>query len=100
MLTIRDELSIDCHRLVLVGTLEMGTAALLDEHVDGLFRDGKHKLEIDMTDVEFIDSKGLASLVSTHRKLRGRDCSLVIKIAPSAMRIFEVTGLVRYFEFA
>jgi anti-anti-sigma factor len=100
MLTIRDEPSVDCHRLVLTGTLELTTVRLLDERVDCLIRDGEHKLEIDMTDVDFIDSKGLASLVSTQRKLRGENCSLILKIAPSAMRIFEVTGLVRYFEFA
>lgn len=100
MLTIRDESSIDCHRLVLTGTLELTTVRLLDERVDSLIRDGERNLEIDLTQVEFIDSKGLASLVSTQRRLRGDDYSLVIKVAPSAMRIFEVTGLVSYFEFA
>ena len=78
----------------------MATAPMLDEHVDRLVRDGKHKLEIDLAHVKFIDSKGLASLVSTYRKLRGEGRSLVlIGVAADVMRIFEVTGLVRYFDF-
>jgi anti-sigma B factor antagonist len=100
MLRIRDESGHDCHRILLTGDVDMATAPMLDERVDTLVRDGKHKLEIDLTQVKFIDSKGLASLVSTHRKLRGEGKSLVLSgVAPSVMRILEVTGLVRYFEF-
>jgi anti-anti-sigma factor len=101
VLRITDESVSDGHRIVLKGDVDMATAPILDEHVDGLVRDGRHRLEIDLAHVQFLDSKGLASLISTRRKLQGEGRSLVLSgVDASLMRVFEVTGLVRYFEFA
>jgi anti-anti-sigma factor len=87
-------------RLILAGDLDMATAPLLDRAVDVLVRQGKTKLEIDFAEVRFIDSKGLAILVSASRKLGSDGPSLVLSgLTPSLMRIFEVTGLLRFFDF-
>src|SRR3954451_16570880 len=98
---IRDESGNECDRILLAGNFDMAAAPIVDAHVDSLIRAGKLKLEIDLTEVEFIDLKGVASLVSTRRKLGREGRSLVLTGAGrQMMRIFELTGLARYFEIA
>src|SRR4051812_9116702 len=100
VLSIKDESANECHRILLAGDFDLAAAPMVDERVDTLVRGGKHKLEIDLTHVEFIDSSGIASLVATRRKLGADGRSLVLTGAGShLMKIFEITGLVRYFEF-
>lgn len=99
MLKIDDEPRSEGHRLRLAGEWDLVAAPNVDEHVDKLLRQGVCNLEIDMTDVQFIDSKALASLVSIRRKLQGDGKELRLTgLGPNLMKVFEVTGLVRYFE--
>jgi anti-anti-sigma factor len=57
---------------------------------------GATRLEIDLGDVTFIDSGGLAALVSVTRTFRRFDGDVVVRRpTPNAMRVFEITGLNR-----
>jgi anti-sigma B factor antagonist len=51
-------------------------------------------INVDLSDVEFIDSSALNVVAQAYRKLRGRDGRLVVTGAsPVATRVLEITGL-------
>jgi len=58
-------------------------------------RGGADRLVIDLTEVSFIDSSGLAALLDVHNRLR-RDRRELVVVAPSgsaAAVLLELTGL-------
>lgn len=88
-------------RLSLSGDLDLASAPALAQEIDDQIRAGNHSVEIDFTDVGFIDSSGLAILVRAQRKLAAEGHALVLRaLSPNLMRIFDVTGLVRHFRFS
>jgi anti-sigma B factor antagonist len=53
---------------------------------------------IDLTDVTFIDSSGLAALLECHAALTARGIALEVRNTPARIRrLFEVTGLTYLF---
>lgn len=83
------QLTADHDRIVLVGELDLHTAPLLEAE---LTRAPSGTVEVELSEVTFIDSSGLRVLVAERQK-RGPD-GLVLR-APSAVvrRLLEVTGL-------
>jgi anti-sigma B factor antagonist len=87
-----------CAALVAVeGELDVYTAPELAELLQGIDDEVTHVL-VDLTGVTFIDSAGLALLTERARKLRAHDGMMMLAIdAVGVRRIFELTGLARYF---
>lgn len=88
--------------LVLHGELDMVSSTRLHETFHEIIqeRDGANVL-INLTDVTFIDSGGLGTLVSADRQLRKTGGSLrIIGISERAARVFETTGLNHRFGLA
>jgi anti-sigma B factor antagonist len=57
------------------------------------------QIVIDMTDLTFIDSSGLAALVIAHQQLTPARGGLVLTNVPAvAMRVLEITGLHHVFS--
>ncbi|MET0727796.1 MAG: STAS domain-containing protein [Acidimicrobiales bacterium] len=58
-----------------------------------------HLIVVDLRDVSFMDSEGLAALVAAHRNLVGKGSHLVVS-NPSAMiaRLLEATGIDSYVD--
>ena len=51
-------------------------------------------LELDLADVTFIDSSGVAMLMKANSYLRGAGCQLTLtNLSPSASRLFSMLGL-------
>jgi stage II sporulation protein AA (anti-sigma F factor antagonist) len=79
--------------VTLKGRLDSLEAQGLRDTVQRLITGGCRRMTIDLTEVHFIDSAGLAVLVRTHRQLEAADGSLVL-VRPTgedANRIFELT---------
>jgi anti-anti-sigma factor len=79
--------------LALGGELDLansGTlAAQLEQRLSG-------ELVVDLSELEFIDSTGIALLVATHRRLNDGDevrFRLVASEAPAVQRVMRLTGL-------
>ena len=85
--------------LRLAGALDLGTAPQLKQAVDAYARTGQ-TIVIDLREVEFVDSMGLAALVRVrHRALsRGAVLRLIAPPAP-AWKVFTLTGLDRVFDW-
>jgi anti-sigma B factor antagonist len=85
--------------LRLAGELDLGTAPQLKQAVDAYARTGQ-TLVIDMREVEFVDSMGLAALVRVRHRALSRGAKLqLVRPAESAWSVFALTGLDRVFEW-
>ncbi len=67
-------------------------ARCLDDAVDA----GLHQVVLDMADVSFIDSVGLAAVVAARKRLGADGCTLsVCRPSPHVRKLLEITGLAR-----
>jgi anti-sigma B factor antagonist len=74
------------------GDVDLKTARSFREALDEAATDAKEKLIVDLSEVPFIDSSGLAALIGAHKAIR--PTRRVVVISPlNIRRIFEVTRL-------
>ncbi|MDY6804300.1 MAG: STAS domain-containing protein [Cyanobacteriota bacterium] len=79
--------------------LDVETANLLRQQFAQIKGDRYPIWAIDMTDVEFMDSSGLGTLVSALKMARLQDCRLVIfNLQPTVRLVLEISQLDRVFE--
>jgi anti-sigma B factor antagonist len=76
------------------GELDLYTAERLRARIDEAGAVGADTILVDLSEVSFIDSTGLAVLVQETKRLEGRGhCLVVVTNDPRTRRVFEVTGL-------
>ena len=81
------------------GEIDISTVSILSEHLGRLAAEHPQRLIIDLAEVSFIDSSGLAGFVRI-RKALPADCPVVIRAAQRRVRqLFKLTGLDRAFVF-
>jgi anti-anti-sigma factor len=78
----------------LVGRLDLLTGSVVRQGVAQTIAAGNHRLIVDMAQVPFIDSSGLAALISALKaaRLAGGDLRIA-QITEQARQLFELTGL-------
>lgn len=80
----------------LSGDLDAHTAPRLDEAVNDLVRAGKQRIVLEMSEVGFVDSSGLRSMIRARNE--GGDRDVVIQSPSNAtMRLLEITGMTDHF---
>jgi anti-sigma B factor antagonist len=85
--------------LRLAGELDLGTAPQLKQTVDAYARTGQ-TIVIDLREVDFVDSMGLAALVRVRHRALSRGATLrLVRPPESAWRVFALTGLDRVFDW-
>jgi anti-anti-sigma factor len=96
----RDPLEIDVQNseertlVTLSGDLDASTASSLYDALSELEVENVRHVVIDLAKVTFMDSTGLAVIVTEHKRLKHSDGSLTIFSPPSSVRrLFEITGL-------
>jgi anti-sigma B factor antagonist len=83
---------------VLDARLDSSTAPLVKERIALLIGKGYHRIALDISEVEFIDSSGLSAAVWAFKRLGG-DGELVISGArATVMSIFRLTRLDKVFR--
>jgi anti-sigma B factor antagonist len=82
------------HVLLLTGELDIAEVPRLEAAVDRILEEGTTGITIDLRQLEFIDSSGLAAIVhiSGMSAKRGHDFELIAG-RPEVQRLFEITGL-------
>jgi anti-sigma B factor antagonist len=80
--------------VTLSGELDASTASALYDQLSDLEMQDAHHVVLDLAKVTFMDSTGLAVIVTEHKRLRHSDGTLTIFSPPSSVRrLFEITGL-------
>jgi anti-sigma B factor antagonist len=74
----------------LSGELDMGSVERVRSVLDGVLIDDEDRLAFDVGELEFIDSSGIALLVSTARQVRQVELH---HPTPIVRRLIELTGL-------
>jgi anti-sigma B factor antagonist len=82
--------------LVLVeGELDIATAPRLISVLNRAVQEALQSLVVDLSDVDFMDSTGLALLINAHRRLTRRRKGFAVVCPPGPLwRVFEVTDMV------
>lgn len=94
-LLLRSEREGDVHRLAICGELDLANAATAETELRAVLADDAPAIVIDMRELEFIDSTGIALLVAT----LGRDDSEQPRVrfipsdAAAVNRVLDLTGL-------
>lgn len=82
------------------GVLNAHTAPSLKEQITAQVSEGVTQFVIDLTQVDFIDSSGLAVLVSGMKNARANGGNLKLAgVQSNVMRVFELTLLDKVFTF-
>jgi stage II sporulation protein AA (anti-sigma F factor antagonist) len=86
--------------VALSGELDLVAGAQLDASVDGLLADGTNALILDLSELTFIDSTGVRSVVSLCGLCEAAGHNFAI-LSPSAPveRVFEICGLLDELPF-
>jgi anti-sigma B factor antagonist len=95
-LTVRIKAEGDGCTLGLAGELDMANAATLEAELDRAAGAGAAPITVDLRELEFIDSTGIAALVAAHRRLNdrgGERIRLVRSRASAVRRVMDLTGL-------
>ena len=80
--------------VTLSGELDASTASALYDKLSDLEVEDTRNVVLDLAQVTFMDSTGLAVIVTEHKRLQHSDGSLTIFSPPSSVRrLFEITGL-------
>jgi anti-sigma B factor antagonist len=94
-LVLRSEQDGNAHTLALAGELDLANAATVESELETALADGKAEVIVDMSELEFIDSTGIALLVA----ILSRDDAAQprVRFVPSesaaVARVLELTGL-------
>jgi len=87
--------------VTLLGELDVYTVSTVRTTLDGLLVDGASPVVVDLTELTFMDSSGLGTLVAAHKKARVLRSALVVVCADGVvLRLLSVTGLIRVFHVA
>jgi len=82
----------DTQLLVVRGDVDLQNAGDLRAAIEDAASEGRSRLVVDITDVPFMDSSGLASLVGAQKAISD-DVRMIIVCPENLRRIFEVTRL-------
>lgn len=93
---------IDILTIRLEGRLDALEATELRQLFTSHLQDGRNNLAVDLSDLEFVDSAGLAALVKGMKDAReaGGDLRLVWPTSVDAQRVFELTSFDKVFSYA
>lgn len=84
--------------LTVAGELDVLGAPELRQSVMDAVKNGQHRLVLDLSGVDFIDSFGIGVLVGALKRVRLLDGDLMLVVAePRVRRVFEVCDLDRVF---
>jgi anti-sigma B factor antagonist len=89
--------ALDGDVIVAHGDIDMASGPLLDAAIQEL--EGRGPVIVDMSDVEFVDSSGLRSLLAASQRARLADRMVTLRgVGPEVARLLEITGTTELFE--
>jgi anti-sigma B factor antagonist len=81
--------------LLVEGELDIATAPRLISVLNGAVQEALRSLVVDLSEVDFMDSTGLALLINAHRRLTRRSKGFAVVCPPGPLwRVFEITDMI------
>jgi anti-sigma B factor antagonist len=81
------------------GEVDYAKAPALERTLRDAAEDRTGEVIVDLTCCSFLDSRGLAALLATRKRLGNSDRSLGLVLSnPSVLKIFQITGFDQIFE--
>jgi anti-sigma B factor antagonist len=82
-------------RLVVGGEVDIATVGPLAETMTSILRDRQaRQLVVDFAEVRFLDSSGIAALMSAYRLARAQQVGFtLVNCRPNVLRVLEITGV-------
>lgn len=94
-----DDLGEGAYVIFLKGELDLSTVGRLGRRLDELIGGGAKAIVVDLIELTFIDSTGLATLLNALRNVRRRNGRLALACTnPTVLRLFEITGTDETFD--
>lgn len=95
-----DEETPGVYELRLSGELDLGASPALERRIRPLFEDGASAVTLDLSDLIFIDSTGLAAVVLASALCGKHECRFELIPGPRPVqRLFEIAGLLNVLPF-
>lgn len=89
------------YMLTVTGELDVVSASELESAVRRIFDRGGGDLRIDMSELTFMDSTGLRTVLLARELCERHGCNLsIVPGPPRVQRLFEVTGLLDVLQFS
>jgi anti-anti-sigma factor len=86
--------------LALRGELDLGSTSVLERELSDSASDGYGHILLDLSQLDFLDSRGLVALMQAQREAEARHKAFSLRAgAFQVQRLFEVTGLNAHFTF-
>ena len=83
----------------IVGDIDVNTSPEVKESFDNLIKEKKEKVVVNLKDVNYVDSSGLATLVEVFKNMRAYDGKLKLtNLSSKVMGLFEITKLNKLFD--
>ena len=80
--------------LALAGELDLYTSARLRERLSDLTHGARPRIVVDLSELTFVDSTGLGTLVTALKRLRDVGGDMAIRApTPATRRVIEISGL-------
>jgi len=87
------------HLKILKPRLDAASVGKFKEHITEVWSKGLERADIDMADVEFIDSSGIGALLSVYRRFPEGTNTVVLKgMRPQVQAVIELLRLHRIFQ--
>ena len=80
--------------VVVAGEIDLLSSVRLNRELDGAFDGAPEWLRIDLLQVSYMDTTGVAVLLKARRRALEAGCRFTVKAAsPTIQRLLEITGL-------
>lgn len=87
------------HTLVLTGELDLASGGVLADAISRACADGADRIVLDISQLGFLDSTGLRELVAGRALCDEHGCRFeMTRGGPRVERVFEVAGMLEFFE--
>ena len=87
------------HLKILKSRLDAASVGRFKEHIAEVWTKGLERADIDMADVEFIDSSGIGALLSVYRRFpKGANTVSLTGMRPQVQAVIELLRLHRIFQ--
>lgn len=86
--------------VALTGDVDLATASVVEDELRRA-EQSENLVVLDLSDVSFMDSTGLRTVISADRRLRERGATLeLVRVPPHVGRLFELGGVIGHLRIA